>query len=67
MPGLVSTPNGESFTDYDCDCFEVKMDLSHEIRAYVTNEIDRNLALFQRSTNFLRVVMLRKVANDSEF
>ena len=44
LPGLVLSPTGESFTDYDCDCFEVKDGLITEIRAYVTNEIDRKFS-----------------------
>jgi len=41
MPGLGFYPQRRVFTDYDCDCFEVKDGLITEIRAYVTNEIDR--------------------------
>jgi ketosteroid isomerase-like protein len=41
LPGLVIPPTGESYTDYDCDVFEVRDGLITEIRAYVTNEVHR--------------------------
>ena len=53
MPGLVLPPTGESFTDYDCDCFEVKDGLITEIRAYVTNEIDRKFRFVSKIEEFL--------------
>jgi ketosteroid isomerase-like protein len=53
MPGLVLPPTGESFTDYDCDCFEVKDGLITEIRAYVTNEIDRKYSFISKIEEFL--------------
>jgi ketosteroid isomerase-like protein len=53
MPGLVLRPTGESFTDYDCDCFEVKDGLITEIRAYVTNEIERRYSFISKIEEFL--------------
>jgi predicted ester cyclase len=53
LPGLVLPPTGESFTDYDCDCFEVKDGLITEIRAYVTNEIDRKFSFVAKIEEFL--------------
>jgi ketosteroid isomerase-like protein len=53
IPGLVLPPTGESFTDYDCDCFEVKDGLITEIRAYVTNEIDRKFGFVSKIEEFL--------------
>ena len=53
MPGLVLLPTGESFTDYDCDWFEVKDGLITEIRAYVTNEIHRKFAFVPKIEEFL--------------
>ena len=53
MPGLVLPPTGESFTDYDCDCFEVKDGLITEIRAYVTNDIDRKFRFVSKIQEFL--------------
>jgi ketosteroid isomerase-like protein len=53
LPGLVLPPTGESFTDYDCDCFEVKNGLITEIRAYVTNEIDRKYSFISKIGEFL--------------
>jgi predicted ester cyclase len=53
MPGLVLPPTGESFTDYDCDCFEVKDGLITEIRAYVTNDIDRKFGFVSKIEEFL--------------
>jgi hypothetical protein len=44
---------GESFTDYDCDCFEVKDGLITEIRAYATNEIDRKFRFVSKIEEFL--------------
>ena len=52
LPGLVLPPTGESFTDYDCDCFEVKDGLITEIRAYVTNEIDRKFGFVAKIEEF---------------
>jgi predicted ester cyclase len=52
LPGLVLPPTGESFTDYDCDCFEVKDGLITEIRAYVTNEIDRKFNFVAKIEEF---------------
>lgn len=53
MPGLVLPPTGESFTDHDCDCFIVKDGLITEIRAYVTNEIDRKFGFVSKIEQFL--------------
>ena len=53
MPGLVLPPTGESFTDYDCDCFEVRDGLITEIRAYVTNEIHRKYNFIPKIEEFL--------------
>jgi predicted ester cyclase len=53
LPGLVLPATGESFTDYDCDCFEVKDGLITEIRAYVTNEIDRKFSFVAKIEEFL--------------
>ena len=53
MPGLILPPTGQSFTDYDCDCFEVKNGLITEIRAYVTNEIDRKFGFVAKIEEFL--------------
>jgi hypothetical protein len=52
LPGLVLPPTGESFTDYDCDCFEVKDGLITEIRAYVTNDIDRKFSFVAKIEEF---------------
>jgi ketosteroid isomerase-like protein len=52
LPGLVLQPTGESFTDHDCDCFEVKDGLITEIRAYVTNEIDRKFSFVAKIEEF---------------
>lgn len=53
MPGLVLPPTGESFIDYDCDCFEVKHGLITEIRGYVTNEINRKYGFISKIEEFL--------------
>jgi hypothetical protein len=53
LPGLVLPPTRESFTDYDCDCFEVKDGLITEIRAYVTNELDRKYGFVSKIEEFL--------------
>jgi len=53
IPGLVLPPTGESFTDHDCDCFEVKGGLITEIRAYVTNELDRKYGFVAKIEEFL--------------
>ena len=53
MPGLVLPPTGEPFTDYDCDCFEVKDGLITQIRAYVTNELDRKYHFVSKIEEFL--------------
>jgi predicted ester cyclase len=53
LPGLLLAPTGESFTDYDCDCFEVKDGLITEIRAYVTNEIERKFNFVAKIEEFL--------------
>lgn len=53
LPGLVLPPTGESFTDYDCDCFEVKDGLITQIRAYVTNELDRKYGFVAKIEEFL--------------
>ena len=53
MPGLILPPTGETFTDYDCDCFEVKDGLITEIRAYVTNDIDRKFRFVSKIEEFL--------------
>ncbi|WP_330254101.1 ester cyclase [Nocardia sp. NBC_00565] len=53
LPGLVLAPTGESYTDYDCDCFEVKDGLITEIRAYVTNELDRKFRFVSKIEEFL--------------
>ena len=53
MPGLVLPPTGESFTDFDCDCFDVKDGLITQIRAYVTNELDRKYHFVSKIEQFL--------------
>jgi ketosteroid isomerase-like protein len=52
MPGLLIPPTAESYTDYDCDVFEVKDGLITEIRAYVTNEIHRTFNFVTKIEEF---------------
>ncbi|BCO56961.1 hypothetical protein MINTM005_22050 [Mycobacterium intracellulare] len=53
MPGLILPPTGETFTDHDCDWFEVRDGLITEIRAYVTNDIDRKFRFVSKIEEFL--------------
>jgi predicted ester cyclase len=41
VPGLVLQPTGESYEDHNADCFRVKDGKITEIRAYITNNLER--------------------------
>jgi predicted ester cyclase len=48
MPGLTLPPTGESFIDQDGIWFQVKDGLITEVRAYITNNLDRTFKFVSR-------------------